>query len=196
MKDEFDDLFGEYEKEFEDREKQEKGEEGKKEGEEGVKENKQAKEDEFGDLSELSKMMGVKPKNAAIISGLDKISLCSMCTLCEIPADCFDGNHGSFAVLNVKDRDPEEDARTLTQTFRGLEAVLIVNRDQNLSAKVYKEGKEQEKIAPPLILFEFPTLKSYLVGISNLSELKGEGASVNSLSLTKEEALTLLKQIF
>ena len=194
MKDEFDDLFGEYEKEFEDGEKQAGS--GKEEKEEEEQKGKPAKEDEFGDLSELSKMMGVKPKNAAIISGLDKISLCSMCTLCEIPADCFDGNHGSFAVLDVKDRDPEEDARTLTQTFRGLEAVLIVNRDQNLSAKVYKEGKEQEKIAPPLILFEFPTLKSYLVGISNLSELKGEGASVNSLSLTKEEALTLLKQIF
>ncbi|MBO6049897.1 MAG: hypothetical protein J6O91_01140 [Aeriscardovia sp.] len=195
MKDEFDDLFGEYEKEFEDGEKQEKGKEGEKEGEER-EENKQAKEDEFGDLSELSKMMGVKPKNAAIISGLDKISLCSMCTLCEIPADCFDANHGSFAVLNVKDRDPEEDARVLTQTFRGLEVVLIVNRDQNLSAKVYKEGKEKEKVAPPIILFEFPALKNYLVGISNLSELKGEEASVNSLSLTKEEALTLLKQIF
>ena len=195
MKDEFDDLFGEYEKEFEDGEKQAGSGKEEKEGQE-EKGNNQAKEDEFGDLSELSKMMGVKPKNAAIISGLDKISLCSMCTLCEIPADCFDGNHGSFAVLDVKDRDPEEDARILTQTFRGLEAVLIVNRDQNLSAKVYKEGKEQEKIAPPLILFEFPTLKSYLVGISNLSELKGEGASVNSLSLTKEEALTLLKQIF
>ncbi|MBO7717560.1 MAG: hypothetical protein J6S17_01940 [Aeriscardovia sp.] len=195
MKDEFDDLFGEYEKEFEDGEKQEEGKEGEKEGEER-EENKQAKEDEFGDLSELSKMMGVKPKNAAIISGLDKISLCSMCTLCEIPADCFDANHGSFAVLNVKDRDPEEDARVLTQTFRGLEVVLIVNRDQNLSAKVYKEGKEKEKVAPPIILFEFPALKNYLVGISNLSELKGEEASVNSLSLTKEEALTLLKQIF
>ena len=195
MKDEFDDLFGEYEKEFEDGEKQEEGKEGEKEGEER-EENKQAKEDEFGDLSELSKMMGVKPKNAAIISGLDKISLCSMCTLCEIPADCFDANHGSFAVLNVKDRDPEEDARILTQTFRGLEVVLIVNRDQNLSAKVYKEGKEKEKVAPPIILFEFPALKNYLVGISNLSELKGEGTSVNSLSLTKEEALTLLKQIF
>ena len=195
MKDEFDDLFGEYEKEFEDGEKQEEGKEGEKEGEE-MEENKQAKEDEFGDLSELSKMMGVKPKNAAIISGLDKISLCSMCTLCEIPADCFDANHGSFAVLNVKDRDPEEDARVLTQTFRGLEVVLIVNRDQNLSAKVYKEGKEKEKVAPPIILFEFPALKNYLVGISNLSELKGEEASVNSLSLTKEEALTLLKQIF
>ena len=122
--------------------------------------------------------------------------MCSMCTLCEIPADCFDANHGSFAVLDVKDRDPEEDARALTQTFRGLEVVLIVNRDQNLSAKVYKEGKEKEKVAPPIILFEFPALKNYLVGISNLSELKGEGASVNSLSLTKEEALTLLKQIF
>ncbi|MBO7671343.1 MAG: hypothetical protein J6S25_01145 [Aeriscardovia sp.] len=195
MKDEFDDLFGEYEKEFKDGEKQAGSEKGGNDGEE-QKGNKQAKEDEFGDLSELSKMMGVKPKNAAIISGLDKISLCSMCTLCEIPADCFDGNHGSFAMLDVKDRDPEEDARILTQTFRGLEAVLIVNRDQNLSAKVYKEGKEQEKIAPPLILFEFPTLKNYLVGISNLSELKGEGASLNSLSLTKEEALTLLKQIF
>ena len=195
MKDEFDDIFGEYEKEFEDGEKQEESGKEKEDGKE-PKENKQAKEDEFGDLSELSKMMGVKPKNAAIISGLDKISLCSMCTLCEIPADCFDGNHGSFAVLDVKDRDPEEDARTLTQTFRGLEAVLIVNRDQNLSAKVYKEGKEQEKIAPPLILFGFPALKNYLVGISDLSELKGEGASVNSLSLTKEEALTLLKQIF
>ena len=195
MKDEFDDLFGEYEKEFEDGEKQEEGKEGEKEGEER-EENKQAKEDEFGDLSELSKMMGVKPKNAAIISGLDKISLCSMCTLCDIPADCFDANHGSFAVLNVKDRDPEEDARVLTQTFRGLEVVLIVNRDQNLSAKVYKEGKEKEKVAPPIILFEFPALKNYLVGISNLSELKGEEASVNSLSLTKEEALTLLKQIF
>lgn len=195
MKDEFDDIFGEYEKEFEDGEKQAGSGKEKKDGKE-QKGNKQAKEDEFGDLSELSKMMGVKPKNAAIISGLDKISLCSMCTLCEIPADCFDGNHGSFAVLDVKDRDPEEDARILTQTFRGLEAVLIVNRDQNLSAKVYKEGKEQEKLAPPLILFEFPTLKNYLVGISNLSELKGEGTSVNSLSLTKEEALTLLKQIF
>ena len=195
MKDEFDDIFGEYEKEFEDGEKQAGSGKEKKDGKE-QKGNKQAKEDEFGDLSELSKMMGVKPKNAAIISGLDKISLCSMCTLCEIPADCFDGSHGSFAVLDVKDRDPEEDARTLTQTFRGLEAVLIVNRDQNLSAKVYKEGKEQEKLAPPLILFEFPTLKNYLVGISNLSELKGEGTSVNSLSLTKEEALTLLKQIF
>lgn len=195
MKDEFDDIFGEYEKEFEDGEKQAGNGKEKKDGKE-QKGNKQAKEDEFGDLSELSKMMGVKPKNAAIISGLDKISLCSMCTLCEIPADCFDGNHGSFAVLDVKDRDPEEDARILTQTFRGLEAVLIVNRDQNLSAKVYKEGKEQEKLAPPLILFEFPTLKNYLVGISNLSELKGEGTSVNSLSLTKEEALTLLKQIF
>ncbi len=195
MKDEFDDIFGEYEKEFEDGEKQAGNGKEKKDGKE-QKGNKQAKEDEFGDLSELSKMMGVKPKNAAIISGLDKISLCSMCTLCEIPADCFDGNHGSFAVLDVKDRDPEEDARILTQTFRGLEAVLIVNRDQNLSAKVYKEGKEQEKLAPPLILFEFPTLKNYLVGIANLSELKGEGTSVNSLSLTKEEALTLLKQIF
>lgn len=195
MKDEFDDIFGEYEKEFEDGEKQAGSGKEKKDGKE-QKGNKQAKEDEFGDLSELSKMMGVKPKNAAIISGLDKISLCSMCTLCEIPADCFDGNHGSFAVLDVKDRDPEEDARILTQTFRGLEAVLIVNRDQNLSAKVYKEGKEQEKLAPPLILFEFPTLKNYLVGIANLSELKGEGTSVNSLSLTKEEALTLLKQIF
>ena len=195
MKDEFDDIFGEYEKEFEDGEKQAGSGKEKKDGKE-QKGNKQAKEDEFGDLSELSKMMGVKPKNAAIISGLDKISLCSMCTLCEIPADCFDGNHGSFAVLDVKDRDPEEDARILTQTFRGLEAVLIVNRDQNLSAKVYKEGKEQEKLAPPLILFEFPTLKNYLVGISNLSELKGEGTSVNSLSLAKEEALTLLKQIF
>lgn len=195
MKDEFDDIFGEYEKEFEDGEKQAGSGKEKKDGKE-QKGNKQAKEDEFGDLSELSKMMGVKPKNAAIISGLDKISLCSMCTLCEIPADCFDGNHGSFAVLDVQDRDPEEDARILTQTFRGLEAVLIVNRDQNLSAKVYKEGKEQEKLAPPLILFEFPTLKNYLVGIANLSELKGEGTSVNSLSLTKEEALTLLKQIF
>lgn len=195
MKDEFDDIFGEYEKEFEDGEKQAGSGKEKKDGKE-QKGNKQAKEDEFGDLSELSKMMGVKPKNAAIISGLDKISLCSMCTLCEIPADCFDGNHGSFAVLDVKDRDPEEDARILTQTFRGLEAVLIVNRDQNLSAKVYKEGKEQEKLSPPLILFEFPTLKNYLVGISNLSELKGEGTSINSLSLTKEEALTLLKQIF
>mgnify|MGYP003299462315 CR=1 FL=1 len=195
MKDEFDDIFGEYEKEFEDGEKQAGNGKEKKDGKE-QKGNKQAKEDEFGDLSELSKMMGVKPKNAAIISGLDKISLCSICTLCEITADCFDGNHGSFAVLDVKDRDPEEDARILTQTFRGLEAVLIVNRDQNLSAKVYKEGKEQEKLAPPLILFEFPTLKNYLVGIANLSELKGEGTSVNSLSLTKEEALTLLKQIF
>lgn len=195
MKDEFDDIFGEYEKEFEDGEKQAGSGKEKEDGKE-QKGNKQAKEDEFGDLSELSKMMGVKPKNAAIISGLDKISLCSMCTLCEIPADCFDGNHGSFAVLDVKDRDPEEDARILTQTFRGLEAVLIVNRDQSLSAKVYKEGKEQEKLASPLILFEFPTLKNYLVGISNLSELKGEGTSVNSLSLTKEEALTLLKQIF
>lgn len=204
MEDEFDDIFGEYEKELEKEEEGKeagKGKEEEREGQdlkEGGKEEAggRAPEEELADLGDLSKMMGVKPKSAAIISGLDKISLCSMCTLCEIPTDCFEGTHGSFAVLDVSKRDPEEDAQILTEMFRGLEVVLIVNRDQSLSAKVYKEGKQREKIAPPIALFGFPDLKTYLIGIDDLSELKAESASINSLSISKEEALTLLKQIF
>ena len=205
MEDEFDDIFGEYEKELEkegEGKEEGKGKEEETEGQDLKEEEKReeaggrAPEEELADLGDLSKMMGVKPKSAAIISGLDKISLCSMCTLCEIPADCFEGTHGSFAVLDVSKRDPEEDAQILTEMFRGLEVVLIVNRDQSLSAKVYKEGQQKEKIAPPIALFGFPDLKTYLIGIADLSELKAEGASINSLSISKEEALTLLKQIF
>ena len=204
MENEFDDIFEEYEKEFENKEDRGKGgeseeEKGKEGGEEGEEPNRrQGEEEEWEDLDELSKMMGEKPKSAAIISGMDKISLCSMCTLCEIPADCFDGDKGkgSFGILNVSERDPEEDARTLTQTFKGLEVILALNRDQNLSATIYKEGKKKEKLAPPLALFNFSTLESFLVGSCDLRELKEEFPSLNSLSITKEEALELLKQIF
>lgn len=184
MEDEFDDLE-KYEKELEA--------EGGRSEEEGLE---RPSEEDFGDLEDLSKMMGVKPKAAAVMSSLDKISLCSMCTLCEIPADCFEGKCGSFAVLDVFKRDPEKDAQTLTAAFGGLEVILIVNRDQSLFARVYKAGKQKEKITPPVALFEFSELRNYLVGIDGFSELKEKGTSINSLSITKEEALTLLKQIF
>ena len=186
MENEFDDMFDEYEKDM-DKEGQ-----GEKEKAPGEKEGEEA----IGDLDEFSKMMGVKPKSAAIISGLDKISLCSLLALCDIPADCFEGNRGSFALLDVSGRDPEKDAESLTSALRGLEVILAVNRDQTLYAKVYKEGKKKEKMAPPIALFGFPKLKLYLIGASSLSELKEGEAPVNSLSITKEEAFALLKQMF
>lgn len=195
MEHEFDDIFGEYEEELE--EEKRKKDKGKDRGiQEENEEKGQVLGEGFTDLDELSKMMGVKPKSAAIISGIDKISLCSMCALREITADCFDGKQGSFAVIDAHKRDPEKDAQDLTETFKGLEVILILNRDQNLSARVYKEGKQKEKIIPPIALFGFPDLRSYLIGIDDLEKLKEGKASINSASISKEEALTLLKQIF
>lgn len=204
MKDEddFDEILSEFEKQFEEGgepeggapewEKKESGNEAgiprEDEGEGG--------EEAFEDLDELSKMAGVKPKSAAIVSGLDKVALCSMCALCEVPAECFGTAQGSFAVLDVSNRDPEKDAASITGLFNGLELILIVNRDQKLTARVYRGGKEGKKIAPPLVLYWEPDLESYLIGMEGLKELKVGEASISSTSITKEEAMALLKQTF
>ncbi|MBR6439750.1 MAG: hypothetical protein IKS61_00280 [Aeriscardovia sp.] len=203
--DDFDEIMNEFEKQFEEGgeeedhagEEEEEGPAGKESPDrEQEGEGQKGEEDPFEDLDELSKMAGVKPKSAAIVSGLDKVALCSMCALCEVPAECFKTERGSFAVLDVSKRDPEEDTASLTGLFKGLEVVLILNRDQKLSAKVYRDGKEGKKIAPPLVLYWAPKLESYLVGIEGLKELKEGEACISSSSITKEEALSLLKLAF
>ena len=207
MKDEddFDEILNEFEKQFEG-----EGEEGDPSSpeEEGLPEKGEASlreeqgegsaedDDDFGDLDELSKMAGVKPKSAALVSALDSVALCSMCALCEVPAECFKSERGSFAILDVSTRDPEEDASRLTGLFKGLEVILILNRDQKLVARVYRNGKAGEKIAPPLVLYWMPKMESYLIGVEGLKELKAGEACISSSSITKEEALSLLKQSF
>lgn len=202
--DDFDEILNELEKQFEEGDGGEEEEALKKKAPKGEEEPRgreqsgKAKDEEelFDDLDELSKMAGVKPKSAAIISALDSVSLCSLCTLSEVPADCFGTPWGTFAVLDVSNRDPEQDAARITELFKDLQIVLIYNRDQKLVARGYCNGKGGEKIAPPLILRRMPNLESYLVGIESLKELKEKQTAVSSSSITKEEALSLLRQIF
>lgn len=103
---------------------------------------------------DLQELIGNKAKVALMITYVQPMKLLSaFCKMADVSAKCFDEENGSVAVLKKLDgNEPEEAVQKFVDFFRGMDVMLITNRADKLTAKVYEYNTEPQEIVAPMAL--------------------------------------------
>lgn len=114
---------------------------------------------------QLQGILGNKARQALLVTNLSEPGLlAAFCVMAGIDAACIGASTGAVALLHdTADQGPEEAARRLTTLVTSLSVVLVVNRADRLEAHVWLDGKQGEKIAPPLLFMQVDTVVEDLV---------------------------------
>ena len=146
---------------------------------------------------ELEGLLGNKAKVAAIVTRLASARLlAAFCILTDIKAGCIDDEMGAVAILHDLDGDaPEQAAKGLTVTVKGLSVVLAVNRADKLEATVYKQGAATDSLAPPVLFASTAGfVEDVLLGITSLADLASSGTGiVDSTSMDADQAMQVIR---
>lgn len=158
---ELDNALAGFEREFQDESKENFDSENSKNAQsDGKNQENSTLDDAMRDIEEasfeedLEGLLGNKAKVAMIITYVEPAQLlAAFCKMADISAKCFDEEQGAVAILkNLKDNGPEEDVKEFVDFFRGMDVMLIVNRADKITAKIYQNGVEPQEIVAPMAL--------------------------------------------
>lgn len=158
---ELDNALAGFEREFQDESKENSDSENSKNAQsDGKNQENSTLDDAMRDIEEasfeedLEGLLGNKAKVAMIITYVEPAQLlAAFCKMADISAKCFDEEQGAVAILkNLKDNGPEEDVKEFVDFFRGMDVMLIVNRADKITAKIYQNGVEPQEIVAPMAL--------------------------------------------
>ena len=146
---------------------------------------------------QLEGILGEKAKAAAIVSPFrDARLLAALCALDGINADCLNSGKGAVAFLrDLNGQAPENSARVLTQSVRGLIVVLVVNRADKMEAHLWINGQQGKACSPPLLFMQADDcVEDYLIGATNREALVHDGyVFVDTSSMTAEQAQEIIQ---
>ena len=158
---ELDNALAGFEREFQDESKENSDSENSKNAQsDGKNQENSTLDDAMRDIEEasfeedLEGLLGNKAKVAMIITYVEPVQLlAAFCKMADVSAKCFDEEQGAVAILkNLKDNGPEEDVQKFVDFFRGMDVMLIVNRADKITAKIYQNGVEPQEIVAPMAL--------------------------------------------
>ena len=158
---ELDNALAGFEREFQDESKENSDSENSKNAQsDGKNQENSTLDDAMRDIEEasfeedLEGLLGNKAKVAMIITYVEPAQLlAAFCKMADVSAKCFDEEQGAVAILkNLKDNGPEEDVQKFVDFFRGMDVMLIVNRADKITAKIYQNGVEPQEIVAPMAL--------------------------------------------
>lgn len=145
---------------------------------------------------DLQGLLGKKAKCALLLTAIEPGELlASFCKMAGVNADCFNDENGGVAVLRDLDEDnPEKSVKKFTDYFRGMPAVLMVNRANKIDAKVYEYNRGVLDVVPPMILaMAARCVEDLMICYSSVKDLKESGIEVTSTDdLSDDQA----KEIF
>ncbi|MDK7192272.1 hypothetical protein QP420_03300 [Bifidobacterium sp. UMB1197] len=145
---------------------------------------------------DLEGLLGKKAKCALFLTVVEPGELlAAFCKMAGINADCFSDENGGVAVLRDLDEDnPEKSVKKFTDYFRGMPAVLMVNRANKIDAKVYEYEQDVLDAVPPMILaMSARCVEDLMVCYSSVKDLKESGIEVTSTDDLSEDKA---KEIF
>lgn len=158
---ELDNALAGFEREFQDESKENSDSENSKNAQsDGKNQENSTLDDAMRDIEEasfeedLEGLLGNKAKVAMLITYVEPAQLlAAFCKMADVSAKCFDEEQGAVAILkNLKDNGPEEDVKEFVDFFRGMDVMLIVNRADKITAKIYQNGVEPQEIVAPMAL--------------------------------------------
>ncbi|EGL14407.1 hypothetical protein HMPREF9435_1147 [Gardnerella vaginalis 315-A] len=145
---------------------------------------------------DLEGLLGKKAKCALFLTVMEPGELlAAFCKMAGIRAKCFSDENGGVAVLCDLDEDnPEKSVKRFTEYFRGIPAILMVNRANKIDAKVYEYKKEVQDAIPPMVLtMSARCVEDLMICYATVEDLKESGIEVTYTDdLSDEQA----KEIF
>ena len=146
---------------------------------------------------QLEGILGEKAKAAAIVSPFrDARLLAAFCALDGIDADCLSSGKGAVAFLRDLDgQAPEDAAKTLTRSVRGLTVALAVNRADKMEAHLWINGRQGKACPPPLLFMQADDcVEDFLIGATNREALVHDGyVFVDASSMTAGQAEEIIR---
>lgn len=145
---------------------------------------------------QLQGILGNKARQALLVTNLSEPGLlAAFCVMAGIDATCIGASTGAVALLHdTADQGPEEAARRLTTLVTSLSVVLVVNRADRLEAHVWLDGKQGEKIAPPLLFMQVDTVvEDLVISQATPDTLREDGRTVvETSSMDRHQAWTTI----
>lgn len=146
---------------------------------------------------QLQGILGNKAKKAVLVTNVkDPHLLAAFCVMAEVSASCVGASSGAVALLDDLDgQAPEEAARRLTTLVSSLPLVLIVNRADRLEAHSWINGRQGEKIAPPLLLMRLDNvIEDLVISQASPATLAEDGRTVVSTgTMDKDDAWHVIR---
>lgn len=147
---------------------------------------------------DLQGLLGNKAKVAMIIAYVEPAKLlAAFCKMANVSARCFSEEQGSVAVLkNLEGNGPEEDVKKFVEFFFGMDVMLITNRADKITAKIYQAVKEPQEIVAPMALAVWSRdVEDLAICMENADSLEKRGLEMfNSDDLSDLEAYKIFQK--
>ena len=147
---------------------------------------------------DLQGLLGNKAKVAMIIAYVEPAKLlAAFCKMANVSARCFSEEQGSVAVLkNLEGNGPEEDVKKFVEFFLGIEVMLITNRADKITAKIYRAIKEPQEIVAPMALAVWSRdVEDLAICVENADSLEKRGLEMfDSDDLSDSEAYKIFQK--
>ena len=147
---------------------------------------------------DLQGLLGNKAKVAMIIAYVEPAKLlAAFCKMANVSARCFSEEQGSVAVLkNLEGNGPEEDVKKFVEFFFGMDVMLITNRADKITAKIYQAVKEPQEIVAPMALAVWSRdVEDLAICVENADSLEKRGLEMfNSDDLSDLEAYKIFQK--
>ena len=147
---------------------------------------------------DLQGLLGNKAKVAMIIAYVEPAKLlAAFCKMAKVSARCFSEEQGSVAVLkNLEGNGPEEDVKKFVEFFFGMDVMLITNRADKITAKIYQAVKEPQEIVAPMALAVWSRdVEDLAICMENADSLEKRGLEMfNSDDLSDLEAYKIFQK--
>ena len=147
---------------------------------------------------DLQGLLGNKAKVAMIIAYVEPAKLlAAFCKMANVSARCFSEEQGSVAILkNLEGNGPEEDVKKFVEFFFGMDVMLITNRADKITAKIYQAVKEPQEIVAPMALAVWSRdVEDLAICMENADSLEKRGLEMfNSDDLSDLEAYKIFQK--
>ncbi|RFT34342.1 hypothetical protein CG401_00530, partial [Bifidobacteriaceae bacterium NR019] len=147
---------------------------------------------------DLQGLLGNKAKVALMITYVQPAQLlAAFCKMASVSARCFDEEQGAVAVLkNLDGNEPEEAVQKFVDFFRGMDVMLITNRADKLTAKVYEYNCEPQEIVAPMALAVWSrAVEDLAIGMETVETISKQNIEMfNSDDLSDANAYELFQK--
>ena len=147
---------------------------------------------------DLQGLLGNKAKVAMMITYVEPAKLlAAFCKMADVSARCFSEEQGSVAVLkDLEGNGPEDDVKKFVEFFLGIEVMLITNRADKITAKIYRAIKEPQEIVAPMALAVWSRdVEDLAICVENADSLEKRGLEMfNSDDLSDSEAYKIFQK--
>lgn len=147
---------------------------------------------------DLQGLLGNKAKVAMMITYVEPAKLlAAFCKMADVSARCFSEEQGSVAVLkDLEGNGPEDDVKKFVEFFLGIEVMLITNRADKITAKIYRAIKEPQEIVAPMALAVWSRdVEDLAICVENADSLEKRGLEMfDSDDLSDSEAYKIFQK--